>query len=349
MEDQIETSGTGCPAVGNGADTAARPLVIGTRGSDLALWQAHAVQDAIAAALPDVATEIRIVKTTGDVNLATPLAKIDDKGLFTGELEAELAEGLVDLCVHSMKDVPTELAPGCRIAACLPRADVRDALVCGPRIADAASLADVPEGSRIGTGSLRRVAQLRARHPHIVPKDIRGNVDTRLAKGHGADYEGAILAVAGLTRLGLADAITCPIEIDEMIPAVGQGAVGVEIRSGDERAEAACAAIDHAVTRACVEAERLVLDELDGSCKVPMGAHARYVQGGGCCDQTLVFDAFVASLDGADMARVHLERAASESTPSELAREALDELLEQGARRIRDQIKADAEKGGQGA
>lgn len=355
MEEQTATP-CATAAAGSG-DEANRPLVIGTRGSALALWQAHAVQDAIRAACPDVATEIRVVKTTGDVNLATPLAKIDDKGLFTGELEAELAEGLVDMCVHSMKDVPTELADGCAIAACLPRADVRDALVCGPRIAGATSLGEVAAGARIGTGSLRRVAQLRARHPHIEPKDIRGNVDTRLAKGHGDDYEGAILAVAGLTRLGLADAITCPIEIDEMIPAVGQGAVGVEIRGDDRRARAVCAAIDDAPTRACVEAERLVLDELDGSCKVPMGAHARYVgpaagdasEAAGGEGRAVVFDAFVASLDGSRMARVHLERPASETTPLELAREALDGLLDQGARQIRDEIKQAAEKGGAGA
>ena len=313
--------------------TDTRRLVIGTRGSALALWQAHAVQRALAEARPDLACEIRVIKTVGDRNLATPLAQIGDKGLFTKELEAELVSGTVDVCVHSMKDVPNELADGCAIVGMLPRADVRDALVCGPRIAGATCLADVADGARIGTGSLRRVAQLAAAHPGLVPTPIRGNVDTRVRKALGDDYEGAILAVAGLARLGMADRIAFAIDPAEMIPAVGQGAVGVEARVADEGVRQAVAAINDEATFACVMAERTILRELDGSCTVPMGAYARALPDGG-----LRMDAFVASVDGARQARAS-RVAAPGASVGDLARDVLAALLDSGAREIRDEIK----------
>ena len=307
-------------------------LVIGTRGSQLALWQAYAVRDALLAADPELDVCVRIIKTQGDVNLSTPLAAIDDKGLFTSELETALVAGEVDLCVHSMKDVPTQLASGCGIVAMLPRADVRDVLVCGPRI-QATSLAQVPAGARIGTGSLRRAAQLRSRFPEIVPAQIRGNVDTRLAKACGEDYEGAILASAGITRLGLVDAISCYISTDEMLPAVGQGAVGIEARLDDETACAACSLINDHGTYSCVMAERVVLEGLDGGCKVPMGAYARITE-----DETLRFDAFISELDGSQMIRVSLSAAADFTAPDELAHLALNELLERGALDVRASV-----------
>ena len=270
--------------------------VIGTRGSALALWQAHAVKRAIEASRPDVSCEIRVIKTTGDRNLATPLAEIGDKGLFTKDLEAALVAGEVDICVHSMKDVPTELANGC--------------------------------------GSLRRVAQIRAGFPGIVPMPIRGNVDTRIAKACGEEYEGAVLAAAGVTRMGLADRIAAYIPVSEIVPAVGQGAVGIEARLGDARVCELCARIDDAATRVCVEAERIVLCALEGGCQVPMGAYMRFDGG------DIAADAVVASVDGSRVARVALRVPASDAAPADVARRVLAELSVQGADVILEEIRA---------
>ena len=314
-----------------------RPFVIGTRGSALALWQAHAVQDALAAACPDLATEVRVISTKGDRILDKPLEQIGDKGLFTKELEFALLAGEVDACVHSMKDVPAELPAGCIIGAMLPRADVRDVLVCGPRIAGATTLATVPDGARLGTGSLRRVAQLRALYPQIEPTPIRGNVDTRLAKAAGDEYEGAILAAAGVLRMGAADRIAAYLPIEDMLPAVGQGAVGVEVRADDERACAACAAVNDANTFACVMGERRILDALQGGCQVPLGAHLRY------CEDELLCDAIVLSLDGTRVARA-TRRVPRESDPMAVADEVVADLLRQGADAILAQIR-EAEDG----
>lgn len=306
--------------------------VIGTRGSGLALWQAHAVEAALLEAMPGCEVEVRVISTKGDRVLDKPLEQIGDKGLFTKELEYALVEGEVDLCVHSMKDVPAELPDGCIIGATLPRADVRDVLVCGPRI-DAKSLDDVPEGSRIGTGSLRRTAQLRALFPGIVPTPIRGNVDTRLSKGEGDDYEGVMLAAAGITRMGWADRISCYVPADVLIPAVGQGAVGVEVRADDERALAACAAIDHEPTRTCVQVERRILAALEGGCQVPLGAHARLEDG------KLVVDAVVLSVDGARVARARFEGDASSF--DEASESIVSQLIAGGAKDILDEIRED--------
>lgn len=270
---------------------------IATRGSKLSLVQAHAVQRALERAVPGLEVRIHVVRTKGDAVLDKPLHKIGGKGLFTKELERALVTGEADLCVHSMKDVPTELAPGCAIAAVLPRADVRDVLVVGPRLKGVTSLAEVPAGARIGTGSLRRIAQIRANFPQVVPTVMRGNVDTRLAKAAGPDYEGAVLAAAGVERIGRADCICGYIPTCNMVPAAGQGAIGVEVRANDERAREWCARINDEVTASCVAAERLILAELGGSCKVPLGAYARW-EGG-----SLKFDAIVLSPDGSRVAR----------------------------------------------
>lgn len=315
-------------------------FVIGTRGSGLALWQAHAVADALRAQDPAREVDVRVIKTTGDRILDVPLSKIGDKGLFTKEIETQLLAGEIDMCVHSMKDVPSALPEGCVLAAMLPRADARDALVCGPRLAQVGCLADVPEGARIGTGSLRRAAQLRARYPQLVPSEIRGNLDTRLAKAEGSHYEGAVLAVSGIVRMGWEDRIRSYIPVEDMIPAVGQGAVGIEARADDERILAALADISHAPTMACVDAERIILSRLEGGCQVPLGAYIRWE--GPADQQTLVLDAFVSSLDGSEMARVHMERAGiiSRSDPAELAEMTLEALCEQGACEIMDRVKA---------
>ena len=303
-------------------------VVIGTRGSALALWQAETVRDALAAAHPGLEVELRIVKTTGDINLKTPMAEIGDKGLFTKELEVELLEGRIDICVHSMKDMPTDLPEGCSIIAMLERADVRDALICGPRVAEAHELSELPEGARIATGSLRRAAQLRAAYPNIVPQPIRGNVDTRLSKAKGPDYEGAILAAAGVTRLGRADEITAYLSVDEMVPAVGQGAIGIEARTGDDGIAALCDAINCPTTFACVSAERNILAALEGGCQVPMGAYLREE------GDAVVGDAIVASLDGSAIARSRMSIPLREGSHQRLAVQMTQDLLAEGAGQI---------------
>ena len=304
--------------------------IIGTRGSGLALWQAHAVEAAILDAKPGSDVEVRIISTKGDRVLDKPLEQIGDKGLFTKELEAALIDGEVDLCVHSMKDVPAELPDGCMIGAMLPRADVRDVLACGPRIS-ASSLDEVPAGSRIGTGSLRRTAQLRALFPNIEPTPIRGNVDTRLAKGAGDDYEGVMLAAAGITRMGWADRISCYVPADVLVPAVGQGAVGIEIRSDDERVRDLCAAIDDPATSKCVHVERRILAALEGGCQVPMGAYAR-MEG-----DRLIVDAVVLSVDGSRVARARFE--GDQTACEEAADSIVSQLVEGGAREILEEIR----------
>ena len=310
---------------------------IATRGSKLALWQANAVKDALEKAHPGIEAEIVVVKTTGDKVTDRPLDQIGDKGMFTKELENALVSGEADMCVHSMKDVPSKLFDGCEIAAMLPREDVRDALVLGSSLEGVASLDDLPAGARIGSGSLRRVAQLKAGHPQVEVVPIRGNVDTRVAKAMGQTgegYDGAILAAAGLKRMGLDGDISAYIPVDEMIPAAGQGAVGVEILSSDAELAGLLSSIDDVATHVAVDAERYVLDAMGGSCKVPLGAHVRE------CDGELAFDAIALTLDGGKQARVHETAACGSDDGSMaqvalgLARKVVEELEEQGAREI---------------
>ncbi|WP_350454191.1 hydroxymethylbilane synthase [Slackia heliotrinireducens] len=307
-------------------------FVIGTRGSKLALWQTETVGRAIMRAFPEIEVEIRVRNTTGDINLASPLAEIGDKGLFTRELETDLLLGEVDMCVHSLKDLETEQPEGCVVAGVLPRADARDVLVCGPRI-QAASLAEVPEGSRIGTGSRRRVAQLKANFPNVVPEGIRGNVDTRVAKAEGDDYEGAILAAAGMKRMGYEDHIAAYLPIEDMIPAPGQGAIAMEVLKKNERAYQMARALNDPVTKACTDAERFVLFSLEGGCSAPIGAHCR-LEDGKC-----IFDACVLSLGGTKAARCHLEADADSADPMDMAWEVVSELIGEGARAILRDIK----------
>lgn len=239
-------------------------LVIGSRGSQLALWQAKWV----AARLADRGheTRIEIIKTTGDKITDVPLAKVGTKGLFTKEIEEALLDGRVDLAIHSLKDLPTELPAGLTLAAVPEREDARDAVV-------GARLDDLPAGAKVGTSSLRRAAQLRAARPDLVIESVRGNLDTRLRKLDEGQYRAIMLAVAGLTRLGWANRIAEILSPEVMCPAVGQGALAVETRAEGE-AHDVCAALDHAATRAAVAAERAVLAALGGGCQVPIGAHA---------------------------------------------------------------------------
>lgn len=256
------------------ANAPAAPLRIGTRGSPLALAQAHETRARLAAAHPDLAapdaTEIVVINTTGDMLLDRTLADAGGKGLFTKEIEEALLDGRIDLAVHSMKDVPTALPPGLEIAALLPREDPRDAFFSRSGV----GLDALPAGAVLGTAGLRRQAQILERRPDIKIVPLRGNVQTRLRKLAAGEVDAMLLALAGLRRLGLADKLTEVLEPDVMLPAVAQGAIGIEIRADDAATRARLAPIACAATERRVTAERALLAALDGSCRTPIAALA---------------------------------------------------------------------------
>lgn len=251
-------------------------LIIGTRASKLALWQSNYVAELLKQVHPNLDVSMRTYTTQGDRILSKSLAELGGKDLFTKELDQALLAGDVDLCVHSMKDVARVLPQGLGILAMPKRADARDVLVCGPRLAHCRSLASIPAGARLGTGSLRRSAQLRAAFPLVQPLDMRGNVDTRIEKAYSDRYDGAILAAAGLERIGLGAHISAYLSVQEMVPAAGQGAIGIEARVDDDRVRTLLAAINDAETMRCVQLERRILAALGGDCKTPIGVYARF-------------------------------------------------------------------------
>ncbi|KAA0597944.1 hydroxymethylbilane synthase [Azospirillum lipoferum] len=250
------------------------PLRIGTRGSPLALAQAHETRDRLIAAHPHLAApgaiEIVVFKTTGDRILDRTLAEAGGKGLFTKELEEALFDGRADLAVHSMKDVPTQLPDGLEIATLLPREDPRDAFFAR----SGSGLADLPAGSVVGTAGLRRQAQVLELRPDLKIFPLRGNVQTRLSKLDAGEVDATLLALAGLRRLGLTERITAVLEPETMLPAVAQGAIGIEIRSDDDATRALLAPLNCAETMLRVTAERALLAALDGSCRTPIAALA---------------------------------------------------------------------------
>ncbi len=310
-------------------------LVIGTRGSKLALWQAEYIKSRVEETT-GAEVEIKIIKTTGDKILDVPLAKVGGKGLFTKELEVELMAGTVDLCVHSMKDVPTMLPEGLVIAAMPARVDPRDAIVAR----ETGDLMSLPQGARVGTSSLRRRAQIAAIRPDLELIDVRGNLDTRMRKAEDGEVAAVILASAGITRMGWAERITGYIPTEQMISAVGQGAIGIEIREDDEYMQEVCAAIADQDTMTCVSAERVVMRDLDGGCQVPIGAYARIENG------ELVMDALVASLDGERLLKVHAT--GSVENPKELGKRVVADLLDQGASQVLAEVRALSEAAGGG-
>jgi hydroxymethylbilane synthase len=253
--------------------TAAR-LRIGTRGSRLALAQTELVRRALAAAHPELAApgalEVVVIRTTGDRVADRPLAELGGKGLFCKDIEAALSARRIDLAVHSIKDLPTRLPDGLTIGAVLEREDPRDVLLARP----AATIAGLPQAAVIGTSSVRRKAQLLAQRPDLRVVSFRGNVDTRLRKLAAGEVDAALLALAGLRRLGLGEAGGVVLAPEEMLPAVGQGAIGIECRADDAASLALLAAIDHSASSACVQAERALLAALDGSCHTPIAGHA---------------------------------------------------------------------------
>jgi hydroxymethylbilane synthase len=303
-------------------------LVIGTRGSALALWQTNWVKSRLEELHPGLKVEITIIKTTGDKLQTASLAQIGGKGVFTKELEDALLDGRVDLAVHSLKDLPTRLPDGLHLSAVTEREDVRDALIVGEPLKGAVtSITDLPDGARIGTSSLRRAAQLRFQRPDLEILELRGNVETRLRKLTEGNYEAVILASAGLLRLGYGGSITRRLDLAEMLPAVGQGALGIEARSDDERVSTLLSILNHAPTRAATEAERAVLRSLGGGCAVPIAAHA--VASG----NHLTLDALVAELSGGRVirkqrqGRLHEARALGELLAGELIAAGAREIL----------------------
>jgi len=301
-------------------------VVIGTRGSDLALWQAEYVRKSLQAAFPEIEFEVKIIRTTGDDVVDVSLSKIGDKGLFTRQIEAELLAGDIDLAVHSLKDLQTEQPEGLTIGAVCKREKPNDVLISR----DGMTLDTLPQAAKAATGSLRRRSQLLAYRPDLQIFDIRGNLNTRFRKFDESDLDAMILAYAGVERLGMAERISQLIPTDILVPAVGQGSVAVEIRTSDEDVAAVVSRLDHAETRACITAERALLRRLEGGCQVPIAAYARVLQGG-----LLHLHGRVVSVDGRTL--VEAQQAApakNEEHAASLGASLADELLAQGAGEI---------------
>jgi hydroxymethylbilane synthase len=271
-----------------------KPMVrIGSRGSPLALVQAREVQSRLAkaAGLNPAQIEIKVIRTTGDAIQDRPLAEAGGKGLFTKEIEEALLAGAIDLAVHSSKDMPTVLPSGLVLSAFLPREDPRDAFIGR----SAKTLRDLPNGAVVGTASLRRQALVKHLRPDVKIVPLRGNVETRLRKLEAGDFDATILAVAGLKRLGLLTAVTSFLDPQEFVPAVGQGAIGIETREDDADTRALVAKINDADTATALAAERAFLTVLDGSCRTPIGGHAR-IDG-----EHIRFRGIVAKIDGSEV------------------------------------------------
>ena len=297
-------------------------IVIATRQSRLALWQAEHVRDRLRALYPDCLVELLALSTRGDEILDTSLAKIGGKGLFVKELELALAEGRADLAVHSAKDVPMELPAGFALGAILEREDPRDAFVSNKF----AALDALPAGAVVGTSSLRREAQLRSRYPQLSVASLRGNLDTRLAKLDRGEHDAIILAAAGLKRLGLASRISSLLSLEQSLPAAGQGALAIEYRAERSDIAACLAALNHRASELAVRAERAVSRALGGSCQLPLAAYAS-VSGA-----TIDLRGLVADPDGKSMIRS--SASGPSGTPEELGARLAGDLRAQGADRI---------------
>jgi len=309
-----------------------RTLVIGSRGSRLALWQAEWVKAQLAAQHAHVEIRIDVIKTTGDVLKNAPLSIIGGRGVFTKELEEALRDKRIDLAVHSLKDLPTRLPDGLCIAVITEREDPRDALILRADLrSEDFTLQTLPTGAIVGTSSLRRLAQLNYLRPDLRIKELRGNVDTRLRKLDAGDYDAIILAAAGLRRLGFTERISAAFETSEMLPAVSQGALGIETRDGDALTIELLASLDHAQTRRACLAERALLRELGGGCQVPIAAHA-------VADENhLQIEGLVAALSGSPLLRESLADVATSDAQAELAgTELAKRLLKRGAASLLD-------------
>ena len=297
-------------------------LRIATRGSPLALWQAQHVAERLEALHPQLKVSLLEMKTRGDKLLDAPLAKVGGKGLFVKELEAGLLDGRADLAVHSLKDVPVELPDGLELALVMEREDPRDAFVSGRY----AGLAEMPSGARVGTSSLRRQAQLRAAYPGLEIDWLRGNVNTRLAKLDSGEFDAIILAAAGLKRLGFGERIRAELEPEECLPAIGQGVLGLEIRSDDEQLRRLIAPLAHAETATRIAAERAFNETLAGGCQVPIACYAE-LDG-----EQIRVRGLVGEPDGSRILRA--ERRGAGADARQLGEELARELLQRGADEI---------------
>ncbi|MBF1987818.1 hydroxymethylbilane synthase [Fischerella thermalis] len=313
-----------------------RTIRIGSRKSQLALIQTYWVQEQLQKSFPDITFEVHTMATHGDKILDVALAKIGDKGLFTKELELGMINQEIDFAVHSLKDLPTRLPEGLVLAAITERENPADALVVHEKHKDK-QIDTLPEGAVIGTSSLRRLAQLRHRYPHFTFKDVRGNLNTRMAKLDAGEYDALILAVAGLQRLGMGDRIHQILPKEVSLHAVGQGALGIECRAEDTELISLLKAIEHPETRDRCLAERAFLRELEGGCQVPIGVNTEVK------DNNLTLTGIVASVDGQKVVKDTISGATKDA--EQLGIELAQRMRGQGAQEILDQIFAEIQRG----
>jgi hydroxymethylbilane synthase len=295
---------------------------IGTRSSTLALWQTNFIKSKLEEIHRSIAVDVVHIKTKGDKILDSPLSMIGDKGLFTKELETALLENRIDIAVHSLKDVTTVLPEGLTLGAITEREDIRDVFIAHPK-KNYTGMDELPRGATIATGSLRRKCQLLAYRPDLRIQDIRGNINTRMEKLDASDWDGMILASAGLLRMGWHDRMTQVIDPKILLPAVGQGALGIEMRAEDDTTGKLLKPLEDYATRQCTTAERTLLRRLEGGCQVPIGAWARISEG------TLYLDAVVGSLNGDTIVRG--KRSGKPENAKAIGTGLAEELLEKGA------------------
>ena len=309
-------------------------VVIATRGSKLALWQAEWIKAEIEKLDPDIAIELNKIKTTGDKILDVPLAQVGGKGLFVKEIEEAMLRGEADLAVHSMKDVPTELPEGLHLSTITKREDPRDAFLTAVSSQQSAvsikNFQDLPQGANVGTSSLRRICQLLNKRPDLKITQLRGNVDTRIRKLDEGEFDAIILATAGVKRLGHEDRITEKLPTGFSLPAIGQGAVGIECRVDDEFINNLLKPLDHEETFVCVKAERAFLKKLEGGCQVPIAAYAKLKDG------NVYIEGLVGSIDGKTLIKESLTGKPEES--ESLGTALAEKLLARGAKEILDKV-----------
>ena len=302
-------------------------LIIATRGSMLALWQAEWIKSQLKELDPSLEIELNKIKTTGDKILDVPLAQVGGKGLFVKEIEEAMLRGEADLAVHSMKDVPTELPERLHLSTITKREDPRDAFIAGKGIN---SFSELPQGANVGTSSLRRICQLLNKRPDLKITQLRGNVDTRIRKLDEGEFDAIILATAGVKRLGREEKITEKLPVDVSLPAIGQGAVGIECRKDDEFTNTLLKSLDHYETSVCVRTERAFLKKLEGGCQVPIAAYAQLKDG------KVVIEGLVGSIDGKILLKDTLQ--GSPEDAERLGTKLAENLLAKGAKEILDEV-----------
>jgi hydroxymethylbilane synthase len=305
-------------------------IVIGSRGSPLALWQAHWVKSELEKIFHDLTVTLEIIKTTGDRILDSPLSTIGDKGLFTKEIEHALLEGIIDLAVHSLKDLPTMLPEGLSLGAITKREDVRDVFISHPK-KQYRHFDELPAGATIATGSLRRKCQLMRWRSDLQIVDIRGNLNTRFAKLDESDWDGMILARAGVLRLGMEDRITDILPVEKLLPAVGQGALAIEVRENDKRILKYIKKLEHEATSIATIGERAFLRYLEGGCQVPIGTYGRIEE------NNFNLDALIGSLDGKKVVRGKIQGPPEQA--EELGKELAKTLYKSGGDKILERIR----------